>query len=46
MEEKVNFRPDLLKVGDLVDALDRGRKWFESTVMDIKDGKLFIVRLL
>ena len=30
------------RVGDSIDALDTIRKWYESTVRDIKDGRVFV----
>eukprot|EP00475_Leptophrys_vorax_P011616 TRINITY_DN18175_c3_g1_i1.p1 TRINITY_DN18175_c3_g1~~TRINITY_DN18175_c3_g1_i1.p1 ORF type:complete len:919 (-),score=242.67 TRINITY_DN18175_c3_g1_i1:91-2454(-) len=35
------WRQDL-KVGDLIDALDKMNKWYESSIRDIKDSKILI----
>ncbi len=32
-----------LKVGSVVDALDKMNKWYESTIKEIKEGKAFVV---
>lgn len=39
-DENPNWRN--FKIGDLVDALDTTKKWFESTVRDVKDDKVLI----
>jgi hypothetical protein len=32
-----------IKTGSLIDANDKMNKWYESTVKEVKEGKVFVV---
>ena len=31
-----------LSIGDVIDCLDTVKKWYESTVRDVKEDKIFV----